>query len=161
MSTSSLSHQMLLANAGSGKTYALTNRIIKLLLAGAEIDRIAALTFTRKSAGEFLDALLSKLADAAINTVALKKLASDTQIPDLKAEHCCELIRHIVASFDRPGLGTIDSFFGRIAKQFLSESGLPDEFSIADAASLSTARERTCNQFRTRREGPRPSASKP
>jgi len=51
----SFNHEMLVANAGSGKTYALTTRIIRLLLAGVAMDQIAALTFTRKSAGEFLD----------------------------------------------------------------------------------------------------------
>ena len=64
---------MLLANAGSGKTFALTTRIIRLLLAGVSMDRIAALTFTRKSAGEFLDELLVRLAEAAIDR---KKLAA-------------------------------------------------------------------------------------
>ena len=68
----SFNHEMLVANAGSGKTFALTTRIIRLLLAGVSMDRIAALTFTRKSAGEFLDELLVRLSEAASDR---KKLA--------------------------------------------------------------------------------------
>ena len=62
---------MILASAGSGKTWQLTNRFIALmgqqLLAGQEImpERIVAVTFTRKAAGEFFDAILIKLARAA------------------------------------------------------------------------------------------------
>ena len=48
-------HVMILASAGSGKTYALTNRYVQLLAGGAEPERIVALTFTRKAAGEFFD----------------------------------------------------------------------------------------------------------
>ncbi len=56
---------MILASAGSGKTFRLTNRFIALLAAGAAPERIVALTFTRKAAGEFFDGILGKLAAAA------------------------------------------------------------------------------------------------
>ena len=73
-STQNFKHEMLLANAGSGKTYALTTRILNLLLSGVCIDQIAALTFTRKSAGEFLDELLIRLAQASLSPEKLKEL---------------------------------------------------------------------------------------
>lgn len=135
-------HEMLVANAGSGKTYSLTTRIIRLLLAGVPADRIAALTFTRKSAGEFLDELLIRLAGAASDTDKLAALADATELPELKSEDCSRVLRHIIDHFGRLGLGTIDSFFARIARQFPLESGLPEEFAIADNASLASARER-------------------
>ena len=138
----SFNHEMLVANAGSGKTYALTTRIIHLLLAGVSIDRIAALTFTRKSAGEFLDELLVRLAEAAIERKKLAALAEACGKPELSAADCCILLRHIIDHFGRLGLSTIDSFFARIARQFPLESGLPEEFAIADSASLASARER-------------------
>lgn len=133
---------MLVANAGSGKTYALTTRIIRLLLAGVAMDTIAALTFTRKSAGEFLDELLVRLAAAATDPAQLRALADATHTPDLTAAHCCRILKHIIDHFGRLGLSTIDSFFARIARQFPLESGLPEEFAIADGASLAGARER-------------------
>ena len=135
-------HEMLVANAGSGKTFALTTRIIRLLLAGVSMDRIAALTFTRKSAGEFLDELLVRLAEAASNKKKLAALAKASDTPELSATDCCELLHHVISHFGRLGLSTIDSFFARIARQFPLESGLPEEFAIADRASLASARER-------------------
>ena len=135
-------HEMLVANAGSGKTYALTTRIIRLLLAGVAMDEIAALTFTRKSAGEFLDELLMRLAEAASNPEKLRALAKATDAPGLSAADCCRALKHIIDHFGRLGLSTIDSFFARIARQFPLESGLPEEFAIADSASLASARER-------------------
>ncbi|MEE2988262.1 MAG: UvrD-helicase domain-containing protein [Verrucomicrobiota bacterium] len=137
----SFNHEMLVANAGSGKTFALTTRIIRLLLAGVSIDRIAALTFTRKSAGEFLDELLTRLAEAAIDRKKLAALAKECNNLELSTTDCCELLRHIIDHFGRLGLSTIDSFFSRIARQFPLESGLPEEFTIADSASLASARE--------------------
>ena len=56
---------MIRASAGTGKTYQLTNRFIRLLLFGAAPERIIALTFTRKAAGEFFEGILDKLAKAA------------------------------------------------------------------------------------------------
>lgn len=135
-------HEMLVANAGSGKTYALTTRMIRLMLAGVAIEKIAALTFTRKSAGEFLDALLLRIADAAIEPAQLAALAADTGRPSLSVEDCCDLLRQIVDHFGELGLGTIDSFFARIVRQFPLESGLPEDFAIADNARLNSARER-------------------
>ena len=92
VASSGFRHEMLVANAGSGKTYTLTTRIIRLLLAGVAVDRIAALTFTRKSAGEFLDELLERLADAALKPENLEELAQSTEQPDLTSEDCgyCE-----------------------------------------------------------------------
>ena len=137
---------MLVANAGSGKTFALTTRIIRLLLAGVSMDRIAALTFTRKSAGEFLDELLIRLAEAASDQKKLATLAEACDTPELSAADCCKLLRHIIDHFGRLGLSTIDSFFARIARQFPLESGLPEEFAIADSASLASAREHALAQ---------------
>ena len=135
-------NEMLLANAGSGKTFALTTRIIQLLLLGVEADKIAALTFTRKSAGEFLDQLLERIATAAEDPKKLAALAGDTGIRTLSAEDCRRLLAHIVQHFGRLGLGTIDSFFARMARQFPLETGLPEDFAIADGAALESARER-------------------
>ena len=58
-------NEMIRASAGTGKTYQLTNRFIKLLLCGLPVERIIALTFTRKAAGEFFEGILTKLAKAA------------------------------------------------------------------------------------------------
>ena len=62
---SRIPNTMIRASAGSGKTFQLTNRFIRLLLSGQAPERIIALTFTRKAAGEFFEGILTKLAKAA------------------------------------------------------------------------------------------------
>ena len=47
---------LILASAGSGKTYQLGNRVIGLVANGNAPEKIVALTFTRKAAGEFAEA---------------------------------------------------------------------------------------------------------
>ena len=53
------------ASAGTGKTYRLTARLLRILLQGAPPESILATTFTRKAAGEILDRVLLTLARAA------------------------------------------------------------------------------------------------
>ena len=79
------------ANAGSGKTHVLTDRLLRLMLDGAAPDRILALTFTRKAAGEFAERIFYRLAEAA---------ADDGQAVALGAE-----IRDaVLGTAARPGL---------------------------------------------------------
>ncbi len=67
-SSPTLRNEMILASAGSGKTYRLTNRFIRLLALGVAPERILALTFTRKAAAEFLDEILRKLSRSSQDT---------------------------------------------------------------------------------------------
>ena len=59
-----LPHTLITASAGSGKTWSLTVRYLRLLMLGAEPESIVALTFSRKAAGEFFNAILHRLAEA-------------------------------------------------------------------------------------------------
>ncbi|MBT6102554.1 MAG: UvrD-helicase domain-containing protein, partial [Verrucomicrobia bacterium] len=68
-------NMMIRASAGSGKTFQLTNRFIRLLLHGEAPERIIALTFTRKAAGEFFEGILDKLAKAASDPAEAADLA--------------------------------------------------------------------------------------
>ena len=54
---------LIRASAGTGKTFRLTNRYLKLLVDGVEPHDILALTFTRKAAGEIFERVLKRLAD--------------------------------------------------------------------------------------------------
>lgn len=56
---------LISASAGTGKTYQLVSRYIALLMAGVEPEKIIALTFTRKAAGEFRGRILHALAEGA------------------------------------------------------------------------------------------------
>lgn len=135
-------NERLVANAGSGKTHALTTRMIRLLAEGVEPRRIAALTFTRKSAGEFLSAVFERLAKAALDAAELDKLRDHTGIPTLDAADCRRMLAVLSDQLGVLGMGTIDSLFARIARAFPLESGLAEDFSIAEEGSLDSARER-------------------
>src|SRR5579863_9335657 len=51
------------ANAGAGKTYTLANRVTRLLLNGAEPQRILCLTFTKAAAAEMQHRLFKQLGE--------------------------------------------------------------------------------------------------
>ena len=62
---STLPNTSILASAGTGKTFQLSDRIVKLLAGGVKHEEIAALTFTRDAAAEFIVKVIGKLREAA------------------------------------------------------------------------------------------------
>jgi ATP-dependent exoDNAse (exonuclease V) beta subunit len=112
---------LILASAGSGKTYQLGNRVIGLVARGGAPERIVALTFTRKAAGEFADSVLSKLASAAADESVAARLRGDLQLPAADFADALERVVRALPSFT---LGTMDSFFARIVRGFQYELGL-------------------------------------
>ena len=54
------------ANAGSGKTHVLTQRVLRLLLAGTDPDSILCLTFTKAAAAEMSKRIFGRLGDWAV-----------------------------------------------------------------------------------------------
>ena len=140
-------HAMILASAGSGKTYALTNRFIALLARGARPERIAALTFTRKAAGEFFDEILKKLAGAAGDGAAARKLAAEIQRPALGPADFLAMLRAVTDNMHRLNLGTLDSFFARVVRAFPLELGLGGEFEILQEHAAWLERRRVLRQL--------------
>ena len=136
-------NQRLIANAGSGKTHALTTRMIQLLAQGVEPRKIAALTFTRKSAGEFLSAVFERLAEAALDPDKLTELRSRDGLAALDSSKCRTLLAQLACQLGSLGMGTIDSLFARIARAFPLESGLAEDFAMAGEAEIQAARERS------------------
>ena len=140
-------HVMILASAGSGKTYALTNRFVELLASGAKPERIAALTFTRKAAGEFFDEILKKLAGAARDDAVAKRLAAEIGVPALRAADFLRLLRGMTDAMHRLSLGTLDSFFARVVRAFPLELGLGGEFEILQEHAARLERRRVLRRM--------------
>ena len=112
---------LILASAGSGKTYQLSNRIIGLVAKGADPQHIVALTFTRKAAAEFADSVLTKLARAATDNEAAERLREELKLEQVDFT---EVLNRVSRSLHRITLGTMDSFFARIVRAFQYELGM-------------------------------------
>ena len=137
-----LDHLMILASAGAGKTYALTTRFVRLLAAGAPPERIVALTFTRKAAGEFFDEILNRLAGAAADEARASTLAGEIDRAGLTAADFRTLLRTMVDAMPRLNLGTLDGFFAQMVQAFPLELGLGGDFELLDQAPARQERQR-------------------
>ncbi len=136
-----LNNEMILASAGSGKTYQLTLRFIQLLVAGAEPGEIAALTFTRKAAGEFLEAILKRLARASFDDQERDRLCTELKRSKLSAETVQAVLAKVIADLHRLRLGTLDSFFNGFIQAYGLELGLPGSVDIIDGFQLKQLRQ--------------------
>ena len=128
---------MILASAGSGKTYQLGGRIIGMIGArDLRPERMVALTFTRKAAGEFIDSVLIKLAEGTLDLEAGKMLADD-----VNSTFAVEpVLEKVVKALPRFQLGTIDAFFSRIVRGFQHELGISGgNFDLMEGSRLKLA----------------------
>jgi ATP-dependent helicase/nuclease subunit A len=140
-------HEMILASAGSGKTHALTRRFLRLLAAGAEPERIVALTFTRKAAGEFFEQILRQLAGAAGDAGKARRLAVEIRRPEFGPADFLPLLRKVVEAMSRLMLGTLDGFFARVVRSFPFELGLDGTFQILEESAGREERRRVLRRM--------------
>ncbi|MEM7010698.1 MAG: UvrD-helicase domain-containing protein [Verrucomicrobiota bacterium] len=136
----SLPNEMILASAGSGKTYRLTNRFLKLLTRNVSPERLIALTFTRKAASEFLDEILRKLSRAAEDPKYALQLQHDINELDFDPARARDLLRGVIDKLHVLMLGTLDSFFNRVLRCFPSEFGLASGFEVLEDHEAHIAR---------------------
>ena len=116
--------QVVLASAGSGKTFQLTLRFAELLLRGARPDEVLAATFTRKAAGEIQARILERLAAAAEGGEGLDELRAQLDWPDLELEACQQVLKATVDALPRMQVLTLDSWFARLGRALAPELGL-------------------------------------
>lgn len=133
-------HLVIRASAGSGKTYRLSSRYIAILRSGAEPRAILATTFTRKAAGEILERVMRRLAEAAADPKKAAALGDDiaketgTAAPLSQAE-AAALLRKFCTSLHQVSISTIDAFFSRVVRCFQPELGLPRAIEMTDEKS--------------------------
>ena len=127
------------ANAGSGKTHALTTRVARLLLAGTPPERILCLTFTKAAAAEMSSRLYTRLGGwATMEDGKLDAAISDIEgsAPDAGKR---ALARRLFArAVETPGglkIQTIHAFCERLLGRFPLEAGVPPQFRILDDRS--------------------------
>lgn len=112
---------MIRASAGSGKTYQLGNRVIgKIALEGVDPERMVALTFTRKAAGEFADSVLTKLAEGTLDPEKAGEISRDLG-SEIKV---APILEKVVAALPRLQLTTMDGFFTKVVRGFQYELGI-------------------------------------
>jgi ATP-dependent helicase/nuclease subunit A len=126
------------ANAGSGKTRVLVDRVARLLLQGVRPDSILCVTFTKAAAGEMQARLFRKLGDWSVMpddklTRALQELTGDDVLADERA--LSNARRLFARALETPGglkIQTLHAFCDSLLRQFPLEAGLPPGFSTQD-----------------------------
>jgi ATP-dependent helicase/nuclease subunit A len=131
------------ANAGSGKTRVLTERVARLLLAGAAPARILCLTYTKAAAAEMANRLAEMLGgwalldDAALRA-ALRELAGDAA-GRLDATALARARRLFAQALETPGglkIQTIHAFCDAVLRRFPLEAGVSPAFEVLDEAGV-------------------------
>jgi len=137
------------ANAGSGKTYVLTARVIRLLLDGTPPARLLCLTCTRAAAAEMRARVFDVLGRWALAEDATLKAditAYEGAAPD--AARMARARRLFATALETPGglkIQTIHAFCERLVARFPVEADAPVPFSVlteTEAAQMkATARQ--------------------
>ncbi|MGR6432699.1 double-strand break repair helicase AddA [Rhizobium sp. PAMB 3174] len=129
------------ANAGSGKTHVLTQRVIRLLLAGARPSSILCLTYTKAAASEMSNRVFERL--GAWATLNDEELASRIErIEGARPDRIkLALARQLFArALETPGglkIQTIHAFCEALLHQFPLEANVAGHFSVLDDRAAS------------------------
>ncbi|MBT3344434.1 MAG: UvrD-helicase domain-containing protein [Gemmatimonadetes bacterium] len=104
---------MCLAGAGAGKTHELVERMVASIGQGiCQVDELAAITFTRKAAGELRGRFSARLQEAATLGTAQEQARLQ------------QAVRHL----DQCTIGTIHAFCAQLLRQYPLQAGLSADF---------------------------------
>ncbi|MCY7300271.1 MAG: UvrD-helicase domain-containing protein, partial [Ilumatobacteraceae bacterium] len=109
------------AGAGSGKTTALVQRVVNLIMSGVPVGRIAAITFTEKAAAELRHKIRRSLEVA---------ITAGADSPTAQAA---------LAELDQAPIGTLHAFARRLLSEFPVEAQLPPQFGVLDEVQSANA----------------------
>ncbi len=103
------------AGAGTGKTRALVDRVVSLVIHGTSIERIAAITFTEKAATELRDRIRGGLEEAL------------SEHPDQ-----ADRLNDALGSLERAQISTIHAFGQALLRGFAAQAGVDPGFVVSD-----------------------------
>src|SRR5262245_50153461 len=123
------------ANAGSGKTHVLAQRVIRLLLDGTDPAKILCLTFTKAAAANMANRVFTTLAQWA----TLDDVGLDRSIREIGArvdpERRAAARRLFACALETPGglkIQTIHGFCARLLRQFPFEAQVAARFRVLE-----------------------------
>jgi ATP-dependent helicase/nuclease subunit A len=132
------------ANAGSGKTKTLIDRVARLLLAGAAPDEILCVTYTKAAAAEMQTRLFELLGGwSVLEDVSLREALAGLEGRD-KGDYDRNALSAARALFARaletPGglkIQTLHAFCEKLLKRFPLEAGVSPGFEVLDDLAAS------------------------
>lgn len=128
-------HFAVFASAGTGKTYQLVNRMLRLLLSGARADGILAITFTRKAAGEMQQRLIEQVRGwVFMEDPELNKALKAINLPatDEHRQQARSLYEALRQSTYGVRTLTFHSFCQELLKRFSLEANIPPGFKLEE-----------------------------
>ncbi|MCV2892638.1 double-strand break repair helicase AddA [Lentibacter sp. XHP0401] len=142
----------LSANAGSGKTRVLTDRVARLLLEEVDPQNILCLTYTKAAASEMQNRLLKRLGAWAMKPdVELKEeLAELGAAVGADASYYKNARRLFAKAIETPGglrIQTIHSFCASLLRRFPLEAGVTPQFTELDDRTSAQLREQVTDDL--------------
>ena len=126
------------ANAGSGKTTTLVNRVARLLLKGARPEAILCVTYTKAAAAEMQTRLFRQLGEWAVldDAKLIEKLIELEARSDQPSREELSRARRLFArALETPGglkIQTIHAFCEKLLRRFPIEAGVSPRFKVLE-----------------------------
>ena len=125
------------ANAGSGKTRVLTDRVARLLLDGVSPQNVLCLTYTKAAASEMQNRLFQRLGEWAMLPDAklqesLKKLGETRLLEPAELAQARTLFARAIETPGGLKIQTIHAFCSALLRRFPLEAGVNPNFSELD-----------------------------
>jgi ATP-dependent helicase/nuclease subunit A len=124
------------ANAGSGKTHVLVQRVINLLLDGVEPEKILCITFTKAAAATMAKRVFDTLAKwTTLDDAGLDKAIREQSSLKPDAARRALARRLFARALDTPGglkVHTIHAFCTQLLHQFPFEANVAARFNVLD-----------------------------